>query len=319
VTALVDGRPFEITTLRKDIACDGRHAKVEFTDDFKLDAARRDFTINAMSVDRHGQLADYFGGVADLEAGHIRFIGEARTRVCEDYLRILRFFRFYARYGRPPVDQVSLEACRAEVAGLDRISGERIRSEMLKLLGADQPIDALALMIENKVLQQILPVDIDPAPLARLIDHAPKSDALLRLAALLRSNVDPASALKALAGWRFSNVEIGRLECLVLEPLLSLPLGESEAKKSLYRLGEEAYRDLIMLSAETRGDLDKSFPIPRIPPFPITGQDLLSRKVQPGPELGKLLKELEGWWLENGLEPDRNATLNELDRRLANP
>ena len=112
VTALVEGQPYEITTLRKDVACDGRHADVQFTDDFELDARRRDFTINAMSTDRRGQLFDYFGGWEDLKAGRIRFVGDADERVREDYLRILRFFRFYARYGRPPADQEALEACR---------------------------------------------------------------------------------------------------------------------------------------------------------------------------------------------------------------
>ncbi|MDH3662301.1 MAG: CCA tRNA nucleotidyltransferase, partial [Alphaproteobacteria bacterium] len=136
VTALVDGRAFEITTLRKDIACDGRHAEVEFTDDFREDAARRDFTINALSADRRGRLVDYFGGVEDLRAGRIQFVGEAKARVAEDYLRILRFFRFFARFGRPPADPLALAACQEGAPGLVRISGERIRNEMLKLLAA---------------------------------------------------------------------------------------------------------------------------------------------------------------------------------------
>ncbi|MGI9502461.1 MAG: CCA tRNA nucleotidyltransferase, partial [Geminicoccaceae bacterium] len=123
VTAVVDKRAFEITTLRKDIACDGRHAEVAFTDHFEEDAARRDFTINALSVDRDGRLFDYFGGQVDLQAGRIRFVGQAKTRVREDYLRILRFFRFFAHYGQPPVDRNALDACREGADGLIHISG----------------------------------------------------------------------------------------------------------------------------------------------------------------------------------------------------
>ena len=152
VTAIIAGQSFEITTLRKDVACDGRHADVQFTDDFELDAKRRDFTINAMSTDRLGRLFDYFGGVEDLKAGRIRFVGNAEERVREDYLRILRFFRFYARFGRPPADQQALQACKVEAAGLARLSGERIRSEMLKLLASGNAVAALTLMSENKNL-----------------------------------------------------------------------------------------------------------------------------------------------------------------------
>ncbi len=319
VTALVQGQPFEITTLRKDVACDGRHADVEFTDDFKLDAARRDFTINAMSTDRRGRLVDYFGGVADLEAGRIRFVGDAEIRVREDYLRILRFFRFYARLGKPPPDPEALTACREGADGLARISGERIRTEMLKLLAAGNAVAALTLMIETKVFAHILPIDVDLAPLARLIDIAPASDALLRLAALLRSNPDPTSTLTAINAWHFSNAETARLERLTQANLLALPLPENERRKKAYSLGEDTYRDLLHLSAQTRANLDAALPIPAIPPFPLKGQDLLDRQVRPGPELGNLLKQLEAWWLDNDLEPDRNATLHELDRRLANP
>lgn len=319
ITALVEGRSFEITTLRKDIACDGRHAVVEFTDDFRLDAARRDFTINAMSADRRGQLFDYFGGLEDLRTGNIRFVGDARTRAREDYLRILRYFRFYARYGQPPVDQEALEACRQEAPGLGRISGERIRNEILKLLAAHNAASALALMIECNVLAQIWSIDIVPSTLTRLTDLAPNSDALLRLAALLRSSQDSPSALKAVAGWRFSKAQRARLRQLTLEPRLCLPLTQSDSRRLVYRLGEDAYRDLLALSATTRDEFNAALPLPKIPPFPVRGQDLIDRGVPAGPILGQRLKELEDWWLKNDLQPDRNATLEELDRLLADP
>ncbi|MEZ5931766.1 MAG: CCA tRNA nucleotidyltransferase [Alphaproteobacteria bacterium] len=316
VTAIVDGRPFEITTLRKDIACDGRHAEVEFTDDFRADAARRDFTINAMSTDRRGRLVDYFGGEEDLKAGRIRFVGDARTRVREDYLRILRFFRFFARYGRPPVDADALAACQEEAAGLARISGERIRSEMLKLLASRDPVPALEFMIETKVLAQILAIEVDLVPLARLIRAVPDSDPLLRLAALLRSTGDATSALAAVGRWKLSNAENARLERLTRTPLLDLPLTLHDNLRKIYRLGSDSYLDLLKLSASSSAEFEAALPLPAIPPFPITGQDLLDRQVPPGPELGKLLEQLEDWWLENDLQPDRDACLHELNRRL---
>lgn len=316
VTAVINRRSFEITTLRKDIACDGRHADVQFTDDFELDAQRRDFTINAMSTDRRGRLVDYFGGVEDLKMGRVRFVGDAKERVREDYLRILRFFRFYARFGRPPVDQQALEACREGAVGLARISGERTRSEMLKLLASGNAVAALTLMIENKVLRHVLPIDVDISALARLITAAPDSDPLLRLAALLRSSTNAKSPLAAVAAWRLSKAEAVRLERLIREPLILLPISMSEGKKQKYRLGEETYLDLLKLSAGNADELDDALPLPEITPLPITGQDLIDRGVPPGPDLGQRLKQLEDWWLDRDMQPDRATTLNELDNRL---
>ena len=319
VTAIVDGRRFEITTLRRDVACDGRRAEVAFTDDFRADAARRDFTINALGVDRRGRLVDYFGGVADLRAGRIRFVGDARERVREDYLRILRFFRFYARFGRPPADQEALQACREGAPGLASLSGERIHMEMLKLLAADGAVAALTLMQETDVLRHVLPVDVDLAPLRTLIDIDQESDALLRLAALLRSAADGREAIHAVTAWRPSNAETTRLERLVREPRLALPLSSGDSRRNAYRLGKAAYLDLLKLSADSREQLDSALPVPEILSFPLTGQDLIDRRMPPGPELGKLLNELEDWWLANDLEPNRDACLAELDRRLKIP
>lgn len=316
VTAIVDGRAFEITTLRKDIACDGRHADVQFTDAFELDAERRDFTINALSTDRRGRLVDYFGGVEDLKAGRIRFVGDAGERVREDYLRILRFFRFYARFGRPPVDQEALRACREGADGLTRLSGERIRAEMLKLLASGNAVAALTLMIETKVLRHVLPIDVDIGALARLIAAAPDSDPLLRLISLLKSNADPESTLAAVAAWRLSRVENARLERLIREPLIPLPLPSSDSRKKKYRLGEETYLDLLKLSANDADAFDAALPLPEIQPLPINGLDLINRGVPPGPNLGQVLKQLEDWWLDQDMQPDRATVLGELDNRL---
>ena len=184
MSTIANRRHFEITTLRRDVACDGRHAEVEFTDDFAADAARRDLTINAMSCDAAGRLYDYFGGRADPRAGRVRFVGDAAARIAEDYLRILRFFRFFARYGRPP-DAAALAACAAAAPELRRLSGERIQAEMTKLLAAADPLPALRLMVETGVLGHVIPVR-SPSRAWPGCSRSPDSDAMVRLAALLR-------------------------------------------------------------------------------------------------------------------------------------
>jgi poly(A) polymerase len=317
ITAICEGRPFEITTLREDIGCDGRHADVRFSDDFKLDAARRDFTINAMSADRQGQLFDYFGGRADLDAGLVRFVGVAAHRVEEDFLRILRFFRFFARYGCPPADPEALAACRQGASGIDKLSGERIRTEMLKLLATKDPVPSLHLMIDNNILEHILPSTPDLTVLARLITLAPDSDSILRLAALLRSTTDPTPAKAVATAWRMSKVEAARLERLTSTPLLTLPASSKATKRDLYRLGRDGYVDLLRLSATTPEALQASLRLPRIGTMPVTGDDLIERGVPPGPELGELLIQIEDWWLDHDMQPDRALCLAELDRRLS--
>ncbi len=325
VTAICHGQIFEITTLREDVACDGRHAEVRFTDDFAADAARRDFTINAMSVDRQGRLFDYFGGREDLDAGCIRFVGNPKQRVREDYLRILRFFRFFAGYGRLPADQQAMEACRKNAVGIRTLSGERIRVEMLKLLGAKNPVPALNLMIETGVSAEVLPYLPDLKVLRRLLDLAPKSDALLRLSALLKSSRSDKEALSALAErWRLSNAERERLSTLVLEPPLRVSFTAKRARRDLYRLGRDMYLDLFYLSAaKTEAKAEDLHNVEAIaaswtsPVLPIRGQDLIDRGVPPGPGLGELLSELEGWWLDQDMQPDRDTCLRELEQRLS--
>src|SRR5262249_35594316 len=169
VTAVVDGHGFEVTTLRRDVATDGRHAVVAFTDDWRADAARRDFTINAMSLTRAGDVFDYFGGIADLRRGILRFVGDPATRIAEDYLRILRYFRFLARYGNGTRDCAALAAIRAGVPGIARLSVERVWNELAQLLSAPDPRDAVELMAELRVLAVVLPEGADPARLGQLV------------------------------------------------------------------------------------------------------------------------------------------------------
>jgi len=314
VTALVGEQRFEITTLRRDVATDGRHAEVAFTDDFEADAARRDFTINAMSCDGEGRLYDYFSGQADLRAGRIRFVGTAAKRIAEDYLRILRFFRFFAHYGRPPADPEALAACRAAAPEIARLSGERIQTEMLKLLEVEDPLPVLRLMSETGVLGQVIPGPIAIDRLRRLLALAPEADPLLRLGALLRPTpADPAVVRKVAERWRLSNRDAARLEAMTAVALPALAADAAEFRRTLYRLGPELYRDLVRLAAaETGADPGPALAETvrwRAPNLPLGGDDLLAIGLRPGPGLGSILAEVERWWLEQDFGPDRAACL----------
>src|SRR6201996_6519457 len=169
VTAVVNGKPLEITTLRRDVSTDGRRATVAFTTDWAEDAQRRDFTMNALYADADGEILDTVGGIADLQAGHVRFVGDPITRIKEDYLRILRLFRFHAWYGKGELDDAALKASAAEKAGLAQLSGERIQKEMLKLLAAENPAPVLRVMAASGILGEILPGDLNIARLERLV------------------------------------------------------------------------------------------------------------------------------------------------------
>jgi poly(A) polymerase len=326
VTTIADGRHFEITTLRRDLACDGRHAEVEFTDDFALDAARRDFTINAMSCDAAGRLYDYFGGRADLAAGRIRFVGEAAARIAEDYLRILRFFRFYARYGRPPADAEALAATRAAAPEVRRLSGERIQAEMVKLLEVEDPLPALRLMAETGVLGQVIPGPVALDRLARLLDVAPASDPLVRLAALLRPPPGgPAATEKVAERWRMANRAAARLLAMTEEPLPELRASPSERARDLHRLGAERYADLVRIAAaDVEGGPSAALAEalagaatwePKR--LPVGGDDILALGVPAGPRVGAILAALEAWWVAHDFAPDRAACLAEARRLVA--
>lgn len=324
ITVLVGQRHFEVTTLRRDVACFGRHAEVAFSQDFEEDAARRDFTINAMSCDREGRLFDYFGGRADLLAGRVRFVGEPRQRIAEDYLRILRFFRFWARFGRPPADAEALAACADFADRLDRLSGERVRGELERLLMARGAVPALGLMEEAGVRPHLLPVRPALDRLARLVAIAHGADAMLRLASLLRDRLER-PGLEALARrLRLSNRERERLVALACEQLPDPLAGRAERERAVYRLGFPLWRDLVRLAAAERGldartlaslleEMVRFHP----PAFPLTGADLRARGVAQGPGLGRLLAEIEGWWEAEGFVPDRAACLARLEALLA--
>jgi poly(A) polymerase len=300
VTAVVNGRGFEITTLRRDIETDGRHAVVAFTADWRQDASRRDFTINAMSMDRDGTLFDYFGGAADLAAGRIRFVGDPAIRIAEDYLRILRFFRFYARFGTESPDAATLEALRSGIHGLARLSIERVWHELRLILAAPDPAQAVGLMDRLGIWAEVVP---EASAISRLAGLPP--DPILRLAAMLTG--DP---LDLAARLRLSNEDRDRLARLASTPRVT---GSDAALRRL--LADHAPADLIDRTwldgdADARGRLSG---MPR-PVFPLEGRHVVALGIAAGPAVGALLRNVRQWWLEGGCTADRAACLAELAR-----
>lgn len=334
--------PVEITTLRRDVETFGRQARVAYTDDWLADAARRDFTFNALSLGVAGDLHDPFGGVADLAAGRVRFIGDARARIVEDVLRLLRYFRFLARFGQGGPDAATLAVCRDMAPSLRTLSGERVRMEVLKILGGPRPAWVWGLMIDNGIIQAVLPQLTDVprlAALCRVVDHcraadrcrktAPEAvaagdDPLLRLAALLPPPVDPAAAAAVAASLRLSNAERDRLRHLAAPAVaVHAALPPAARRVALYRLGAGLYRDLLLLSLA--GDAD-SGDLPALldeaaawtaPVFPLRGADLLAAGLPPGPAVGRALAAVEEWWLDHDFRPTRAACLEEAIRRHA--
>lgn len=315
VTALVGGRGVEITTLRRDIETDGRHAVVAFTDEWRADAARRDFTINALSMAPDGAVFDYFDGLRDLCARRVRFVGDPARRIAEDYLRILRFFRFFARYGRERPDALTLAALRDGVAGLGGLSAERVWSELKRILVTPHPSVAVALMAELGVLEATLPEGADPAALAALVASGAPADPVLRLAALLTGDA-PTVADRL----RLANDERTRLLALRSEPV-PRPSDDDDALRRMLADNDQAVLiDRAWLAggsqpgwAELRNRIAA---MPR-PVFPLQGRDALALGLPPGPRVGALLRSVRRWWLDRGCTPDRAACLAELARQAA--
>lgn len=299
VTAVLASGPVEVTTLRRDVETDGRRATIAFSDDWQEDAARRDFTINALSAEpATGTVHDYFGGLADLAAGRLRFIGDPRTRIAEDHLRILRFFRFHARFGRGAPDPASLAACAARANDLMALSRERIADEFGKLLAVPDPLPALALMLEHGILAPVLP-EIGDEGLARLAALLPAERAaglppatLRRLAALLPA--DPAVAADVAARLKLSNAARTRLVAVAAregaEPLAPPLLA--------YRIGAEAAVDRLLLAGDAAGAARLAGWVR--PKLPIGGGELIAMGLQPGPQVAATLQAIERQWGEEG-------------------
>jgi poly(A) polymerase len=311
VTAVLNGRSFEVTTLRRDVSTDGRRAVVAFSDSWEEDAQRRDFTINALYAAFDGELFDYNGGIADLAAGRIRFIRDAVQRIREDYLRILRLFRFHAWYGKGEIDQQALTAAAAEREGLRILSGERIRKEVLRLFAAENPVPALQAMQQHRILAEIFPEKADLQRFERLvaIDAANffTPDPLLRLAAIFASDQASAEALNEKL--RLSNDQHDRLLDITstmepLEPNLTV----RDVRRLLYRLGQRRFRDRVMLAWANDSQQSNTIAWRALlaiadawvrPRFPLTGRDVMGAGIPEGPLVGKVLSQIEDWWVAN--------------------
>jgi poly(A) polymerase len=329
VTLVADGLTFEVTTLRRDVETDGRHATVAFTDNWAEDAGRRDFTINALYCDADGTLFDPLGGAADLEPTRVRFIGAARARIREDYLRILRFFRFSARYAAEGADAEGLAACGDERAGLARISAERIRVELLKLLLTDRAADMCRVMQAHGFLVGLLGLAPAPGRLERMIAIEAalqrKPDSILRLAALVVAAETDVGALARRL--RLSGEERKRLVWIAADlGALRLPPDAQALRRRIYQRGTDAARDTLLAAwaasshatSDARWvsalDVIASWPPPTLP---ITGQDVMAHGVPGGPAVGKALAAVEAWWIESDFSADRKACLTQLGREVA--
>jgi poly(A) polymerase len=297
VTAVSDGHPYEITTLRRDVETFGRRATVAFTTDWEEDAARRDFTINALSADpRTGEVFDYFGGLEDLAARHVRFIGDPLKRIAEDHLRILRYFRFHARFGAGEPDRAAIEACTLRANDLMALSRERIADELLKLLALPDPSVTVGIMLDREILKPVLP-EIAAERLASLRDliaaeRAARiaTDPLRRLAALLPRDAEIAGGVAARL--KLSNKTRKRLACAAADDLDSTP------EQLAYRRGTECAVDRLLLA----GDASEAVRIAkwRPPRLPISGGALIERGLVEGPIVARTLRKIECRWLDAG-------------------
>ena len=311
---MLSGRAVEITTLRRDVETDGRHAVVAFTGDWREDAARRDFTINAMSMTREGAVFDYFGGLADLRLGRLRFVGDPVQRIAEDYLRVLRFFRFFARYGSIEPDEVTVAALHDAAPRLATLSAERIWHELTRILSAADPMPSLVLMDRLEVLAVVVPEGADLSTLWRLIRRGAPVDPLLRMAALLTGDV-PTFAARL----RLSAAERSRLISLRAMPL-AVPASDDVALRQL--LADTPAAQLVDKTWLDGGDgpewasLRSRLQSIPTPVFPLEGRDIVNLGVAQGPKVGEMLRAARTWWLNRGCVADADACRDEARRLI---
>ncbi|MEG3164246.1 CCA tRNA nucleotidyltransferase [Sphingomonas sp. PB2P19] len=308
ITAIVDGAPVEVTTLRRDVTTDGRHAVIAYTDDWREDAARRDFTMNALYADpATGEVFDYFDGLADLAARRVRFIGDPLQRIAEDHLRILRFFRFHARFG-DVVDAAGLEACTTRANDLMALSRERIASEVLKLLVAANAVPVVRLMVANGIFRAVLP-EIDEAGADRLTALAEREhaagivpDPIRRLAAII-----PAADAEAVgARLKLSNADRKRLIAA------TAGAGHEGPRALAYRAGPVGAIDRLLLIGEDVTPIRDWTP----PPLPINGGALVARGLRKGPDVAAMLRRIETQWIAEGF-PDAHRLATIADAMVA--
>lgn len=297
VTAVSQGQVVEVTSLRRDVSTDGRRATVVFTDDWKQDAARRDFTINALFADPiNGEIYDYFGGIEDLSNRRVRFIGEPLERIAEDHLRILRFFRFHARFGDGEPDAEALEACTSRANDLMALSRERIADELLKLLAVEDPVPTVRIMLDRAILKPVIPEIENGAvnALRRLVNAEKQAkipgDPLRRLSSLLPR--EPASAERVAARLKLSNKARKRLGCAAATELGSNP------QSLAYFAGHDCAVDRLLLA--DRPKEAAAVAAWQSPKLPISGGNLIERGMRAGPEVARALRTIESEWVERG-------------------
>ena len=339
VTLVLDGKGFEVTTLRRDVETDGRRAKVAFGEDWQEDAERRDLTINALYVGADGEVIDLVGGLPDVETKTVRFIGDADTRIAEDYLRILRFFRFFAHYGGGRPDAAGLRACARAKDKLATLSAERVWAETKKLLAASDPGRALLWMRQSGVLGAILPetekwgIDAIPALVAAEQALGWDPDPMLRLAAIVPKDAERLAALAQRL--RLSNAEAAFLDRFARAPKPNGEVTDAGFDRELYRLGKDGVIaslkiDLAQARAQAGVDPKAMTKAGRLsallaraekferPVFPLSGADALAAGLVPGPKVGEALKQLEEVWIGTNFSFDRAKLLARLDDLIRN-
>jgi poly(A) polymerase len=328
VTVIIGRHPYEVTTLRADVETHGRHAKVAFGRDWETDAARRDFTINALYASADGTVVDFVGGLADLESRTIRFIDDADKRIREDFLRILRFFRFFAWYGSGRPDAEGLKACARLKDGVKALSAERVWAELKKLLSAPDPSRALLWLRQTGVLSVVLPesekwgIDAIHCLVKTEKDLGWQPDVLLRLEAIIPPNLERIGTMAARL--KLSNAQTERLSAWAATSAVAASVSDNELAKALYRGERQGLEDRLRLSlawARDRAPSDAAAMAEavgygrlltfvkdwRTPEFPLRGKDLLDLGATSGPSLGALLKELENDWIESGFRLEGDA------------
>lgn len=345
VTAILNKHHFEITTLRIDTQTDGRWATVKFTDDWTQDAARRDFTINTMSANEDGDIFDPYSGLKDLGKGSVRFVGVAENRINEDVLRLLRFFRFYAEYGKPPMNPEALVACRVLAPRLSELSGERVRGEIFRILMAPNPADTMAAMRKENILQHIIPQAGDVnrlRTLAWLIERGAilnevETNPVRRLSALLKPDVSEGDINDVCDRLKFSNAERKHL-LMIASPTkakadLVIDSGSSikDVRRACYALGKDIVIDKALLgwageiSDDPRQKSGQTKDWENVVEwaagwnpvkFPLTGRHGLELGMKSGPELGQALARVEQWWINNDFAADTNRCVEQLAKEL---
>ena len=330
VSTIIDNRSYEITSLRVDVKTDGRRARVSHTEDWTEDAKRRDFTINAIFADASGAIYDPVGGLKDLRDGKVRFIGRAQKRIEEDVLRLLRFFRFHSEFSSLPPDREALEACRKMAGSLRYLSAERVRDELLKLFIADSASQAMLLMFDNGILNQILPEAIEIKRLFSMVNVEKivnDCDPLRRMASCIVTDGPGAEAISE--RFRLSNSDKLRLSKIFNQkPKLNINTSKKKVLETLYRCGPSFCKDVVLLewaqysslfSTDEKEVQDQWKQLYNLvdawerPSLPVAGSDCVALGIPEGPFLGNVLNQLESWWVSRGFNDGKEACLKKLN------